>query len=81
MTPKVVDTKFAAAQELGSAGAYSSQIGAKARMMDAKQGILIDNTARTANATERIAVAVTGSAMRQGGGADGIQYREQASGR
>ncbi len=81
VTAKVAETKFAGAAEQGTAAAYSARIGAQARLFDSKQNLIVDNTAKTAAHTERIAIAVEGGKMRAGGPVDGIQYREQASGR
>ncbi len=81
VTAKVATTSFAAAAEQGTAAAYSARIGAQARLFDSKQTMLVENTAKTAAHTERIAIAVEAGKMRAGGPVDGIQYREQASGR
>ncbi len=80
VTAKVATTGFAAAAESGTAAAYSARIGAQARLFDSKQNLIVDNTAKTAAHTERIAIAVESQKMRAGGPVDGIQYREQAAG-
>ncbi len=81
VTAKVATTSFAAAAESGTAAAYSARVGAQARLFDSKQTSIVENTGKTAAATERIAIAVESQKMRAGGPVDGIQYREAVSGR
>ncbi len=81
LTPRLATTSFASASESGTAAAYSARVGAQARLFDSKQNLIAENTGKTAAATERIAIAVESQKMRAGGPVDGIQYREQASGR
>ncbi len=80
VTAKAPTMGFAAAAESGTAAAYSARLGAQARLFDSQQNIIVQNTGKTAAATERIAIAIESQKIRAGGPVDGVQFREQAAG-
>ncbi len=80
VTPKAPTMGFAAAAESGTAAAYSARLGAQARLFDSQQNIIVQNTGKTAAATERIAIAIESQKIRAGGPVDGNQFRAQTSG-
>jgi hypothetical protein len=69
--PKVIETKFAGATELGSKEAYSSILKSRSMQQNSMQNRIETNTRTTAEATTRAAVGIAriGDLLSKGGGA------------
>jgi len=79
VTPKIAETKFAGATEAGGAAGYSAVVQAKARQLDAMQGVIANATLATAQNTGRAVGILEKIAGIGKETVDGAQFRMQAA--